>query len=212
MTDSQKDRLIRADRDLITRIVPRGASVLDLGCGDGFLLSQLIDQKEVRGHGVDIDESSLIRCIERGLSACQYDLDRGLADFPDDSFDYVILNQTLQVMAHPERVIREMLRVGRYGIVGFPNFGYWRLRMGFLFGGRMPKSEALPFEWYDTPNIRQLTIRDFHAFCAQERVSIIRREYFMLGKWRKAPTVGRWANLLAVVGMFVLKRIEERRV
>lgn len=206
MTDSQKDLLTRADRDLITRLVPAGARVLDLGCGDGSLLAQLRDQKQVRGYGVDIDESHLLACIERGLSVCQYDLDRGLADFPDDSWDYVILNQTLQVVASPDLVIREMLRIGRYGVVGFPNFGYWRLRAQLLLTGRMPKSDALPFEWYDTPNIHLLTIGDFRTFCARERISIIHEEFFLAGEWRESPLVHKWANLFAKLGMFVLER------
>ncbi len=211
MTDSQKDRLIRADRDLITRIVPPETRVLDLGCGDGSLLAQLTEQKKVRGYGVDIDESKLIRCIERGLSVCQLDLDRGLADFQDNSWDYVILNQTLQVVRNPDRVIREMLRVGRFGVVGFPNFGHWRLRTRLLLEGKMPKSDALPFEWFDTPNIHQLTILDFKDFCSREGISIIREDYYMFGKWRRSALINRWANAFAVMGMFVLEKKGEGR-
>ena len=206
MTDSQIDRLTRADRDIIESIVPHGSHVLDLGCGDGGLLAELVEKKGVIGRGVDIDWQNLIRGMELGLSVYQGNLDEGLADFPDDSFDYVILNQTLQVITKPRAVIREMLRIGKYGIVGFPNFGNWYVRLSLLFSGRMPKSQTLPFEWHDTPNIHPLTITDFRDFCAKEGIQIIREEYFMLGKWRYSLTVNPLANFLALNGMFVIKR------
>ena len=204
MTDQQIEQLIRADRDLITEIVPQGSHILDLGCGDGSLLSRLIEEKGAKGRGLDIDEHNLILCMERGLSVTQGNLDDGLGDFLDNSYDYVILNQTLQVIKKPDKVIREMLRVGRFGIVGFPNFGHWFLRMSLLFRGRMPKSSALPFEWYNTPNIHQLTIRDFRNYCRFENISIIREEYFIAGKWRDSSLLHHFSNLFAVNGMFVL--------
>ncbi len=205
MTDQQIEQLIRADRDLITEIIPRDSQVLDLGCGDGSLLARLIKKKGVKGCGIDIDEHNLILCVEQGLSVSQDDLDEGLGDFLDDSYDYVILNQTLQVIKKPDKIIREMLRVGRFGIVGFPNFGHWFLRMNLLFRGKMPKSKILPFEWYNTPNIHPLTIRDFKDFCLSENISIIREEYFIAGKWRKSSLWKPFANMLALNGMFVLK-------
>jgi len=205
MTDQQIEQLVRADRDLITEIVPHGSHVLDLGCGDGSLLARLIEKKGVIGCGIDIDEHNLILCVERGLSVSQDDLDEGLGDFLDDSYDYVILNQTLQVIIKPDKIIREMLRVGRYGIVGFPNFGHWFLRMSLLFRGKMPKSKVLPFEWYKTPNIHPLTIRDFKDFCLSENISVIREEYFIANKWRNSSLWQPYANILALNGMFVLK-------
>ena len=211
MNNNHIDQLTRADRDIIEAIIPEGTHVLDLGCGDGGLLAELVEKKSVRGCGVDIDWQNLIRAMERGLSVYQGDLDEGLADFPDDSYDYVILNQTLQVITKPQTVIREMLRIGKYGIVGFPNFGHWRLRLSLLLRGRMPKSRTLPFEWHDTPNIHQLTIKDFKDFCTQECFTIIREEYFMLGKWRWSPLVNPLANLLALTGMFVIGRSERWR-
>ena len=202
---NQSKQILRADREIISRIIPQGAHVLDLGCGDGSLLADLVYGRGARGMGIEIDERHLVRSLGKGLSVCQYDLDRGLPDFPDRSYDYVILNQTLQVIRNPLRIIREMLRVGKFGIVGFPNFGHWRLRAELLFRGRMPKSKALPFEWYETPNIHQLTIVDFRAFCNEEDITIIREEYFMLGKWRQSPLVNPIVNLLAINGMFVLE-------
>ena len=205
MTVQEIDRLTRADRDLITEIVPGGSQVLDLGCGDGSLLIRLIEKKGVMGCGIDIDEHNLIKCVERGLSVSQDDLDDGLGDFLDGSYDYVILNQTLQGINKPGKIIKEMLRVGRFGIVGFPNFGYWFLRMNLLFRGRMPKSDMLPFEWYNTPNIHRLTILDFKDYCKAENISIIREEYFIAGKWRDSSTWQPYANFLAQNGMFVIK-------
>ncbi|MFC1607797.1 methionine biosynthesis protein MetW, partial [Candidatus Latescibacterota bacterium] len=156
MTASRIDRLTRADRDIIESIIPDGTHVLDLGCGDCGLLAELIEKKGVIGRGVDIDWQNLILGMERGLSVYQGDLDEGLSNFPDNSYDYVILNQTLQVITKPLLVVREMLRIGKYGIVGFPNMGHWRLRLGLMMNGRMPKSPVLPFEWHNTPNIHQL--------------------------------------------------------
>jgi methionine biosynthesis protein MetW len=204
MTDRQIDILTRADRDLITSIIPPHSHVLDLGCGDGGLLGELVEKKQVIGRGVEINEDNLIKCMERGLFVCQGDLDQGLSDYPDGSFDYVILNQTLQVIRKPEKILNEMLRVGKFGIIGFPNFGHWFVRTSFFLSGRMPKTSALPFTWYETPNIHQLTITDFKDFCRMGCISIIREEYYMLGKWRYSPSVNPFANLFAVTGMFVI--------
>ena len=205
MTDQQIDKLVRADRELITALVPENSHVLDLGCGDGSLLADLIAKKNVRGRGIDIDEANLINCVEQGLSVCQGDLDEGLSDYPDKSYDYVILNQTLQVMKKPEKVIKEMLRVGKNGIVGFPNFAYWKHRLHLMFKGRMPKSSELPFEWYNTPNIHLLTIKDFVVFCRNHDISIIHEEYLIFGKWMSLGLLRPYANLLALNGMYVIR-------
>ena len=206
MTKESIDKLTRADREIITRLIPDGVHVLDLGCGDGGLLAELKSRKKVVGRGVDINSANLIDAMERGLPVYQGNLDEGLMDFPSDSYDYVILNQTLQVITKPRTVLREMMRIGRYGIVGFPNFGHWYLRSGLFFTGRMPVSKTLPFTWHETPNIHQLTIRDFRDFCMREGYRIIHEEYLMLGKWRHSGLVNPFANILAQTGMFIIGR------
>ncbi len=199
------DHLIRTDAAMIARIVTPGSRVLDLGCGDGILLSRLIHEYGCSGQGIDIDEANLIACVKKGLSVIQFDLDAGLGDFPDGSFDYVILNQTLQVITRPERVIAEMLRVGRRGIVGFPNFGYWRVRLQFVGRGRMPRTPALPFAWFDTPNIHQLTVRDLAVFC-RERDILIREDHHCIGgRWRSGPLWRRLANWASATSIVVIE-------
>ena len=143
--------------------------MLDLGCGDGEPAALPAGTaRRVTGYGVEIDDDSVLACVKNGVNVIQGDLERGLSEFEDRSFDYVILSQTLQAMRNSERIINEMLRVGREGIVTFPNFGYWRNRLQVL-GGHMPVSDNLPYEWFDTPNVHLCTIADFERFCAEPR-------------------------------------------
>ena len=208
MTSQYVDRVSRTDRDMILTLVPEGARVLDLGCGDCSLLNELVREKRIQGAGLDIDGMPLINGLASGLNVFQGDLDEGLADFPDQSYDYVILNQTLQVVKNPMLVMGEVLRIGRFGILGFPNFAQWQLRRGLFFGGRAPKSPALPFEWYNTPNIRVLSIKDFFDYCRREKIDIVHQRYLIGGRWVKRVRWKRATNLLAHVGLFVITRQE----
>lgn len=164
----------RPDFAAIAAWIPQGAAVLDLGCGDGSLLQYLKSERNVRGYGVEISDAGIVACIQNGVNVIQNDLDSGLADFESNSFDYVILSQTLQATRHTEPLIQEMLRVGREGIVSFPNFGYWKNRLDVLFGN-MPVSKELPYQWYDTPNVHLCTFHDFEDLCATLKVQILER-------------------------------------
>lgn len=206
MTSQYIDRLSRTDRDMILTLVPEHARILDLGCGDCSLLIELVDRKQIQGTGLDIDGTQLVNGLASGLNVFQGDLDEGLSDFPDQSYDYVILNQTLQVVKSPLMVLNEMLRIGRFGIVGFPNFAQWQLRRGLFFGGRAPKSPALPFEWYDTPNIRVLSIKDFHDYCRKEKIRIVEKRYRIGRRWFRSYLWEPAINLMASVGLYVITR------
>lgn len=164
----------RTDFAAIASWIKPGSKVLDLGCGDGVLLRYLKQSLSVRGYGVEIDDANILACIKNGVNVIQNDLETGLSGFESDTFDYVILSQTLQAMHHTESIVKEILRVGREGIVTFPNFGYWRARWRVL-RGRMPVSKNLPYQWYDTPNVHLCTIEDFEAFCAEHGVRILER-------------------------------------
>ena len=164
----------RPDFAAIAACIPQGASVLDLGCGDGSLLRYLKDTRKVRGYGVEIDDLNIVACIQNGVNVIQSDLETGLSGFESDAFDFVILSQTLQATRHTEPLIQEMLRVGREGIVSFPNFGYWQNRLNVLLGN-MPVSKNLPYQWYDTPNVHMCTLHDFETFCAEKNLHILER-------------------------------------
>lgn len=164
----------RPDFDAIAAWIRPGAKILDLGCGDGSLLRYLRDTRNVFGYGVEIDDANLLKCFHNGINVIQSDLETGLSGFDSDSFDYVILSQTLQAMRHTEGIIQEMLRVGNEGIVSFPNFGYWRNRIQVITG-HMPISRSLPYHWYDTPNIHLCTLGDFEALCDQCDARILER-------------------------------------
>jgi methionine biosynthesis protein MetW len=164
----------RADFAAIANWIKPGARVLDLGCGDGALLRFLAEQRDTIGYGVEIDDDGVLACVSNSVNVVQGNMERGLSAFADGSFDYVILSQTLQAVRSSEQVVREMLRVGREGIVTFPNFGYWRNRL-HVMRGHMPVSDNLPYAWFDTPNIHLCTITDFENFCRSHDVRILER-------------------------------------
>jgi methionine biosynthesis protein MetW len=165
----------RPDFDAIAAVVAPRTSVLDLGCGDGLLLKFLSVSRGVTGYGIEIADENVLACVKNDVNVIQSDLERGLQGFDAGSFDYVILSQTLQAMRRTEAIVLEMLRVGRQGIVTFPNFGHWRSRWQVAFGGQMPVSPALPYQWYDTPNVHLCTIRDFEQFCADHAIRVLER-------------------------------------
>ncbi len=167
---------LRPDLAIISEWIKPGSRVLDLGCGDGTLLAHLARERDVDGYGLEIDPDNVEQCIRRGVNVIQSDLDDGLSDyFDDDSFDYVVMSQALQAMFYPDRLLREMLRVGREGIVTFPNFGHWKARLQLALGGHMPVSSALPNEWYNTPNIHLCTLKDFEILCARLGLHVLQR-------------------------------------
>ena len=196
-----RELLGRSDYAIIGEIVEPETKVLDLGCGEGELLEWLASNKDVDARGVEISGAKVQKAIARGVSVFQCDIDEGLADYPDQAFDYVILSQTLQETRYPRKVLREMLRVGRRAIVAFPNFGHWRMRMSMLFSGRAPRTSLFPYEWYESPNIHILTVQDFEALAAMESL-VVERRYFLAGHRKVA-----WQpNLRAEVAVFLVRR------
>ena len=181
--------------------VASGASVLDLGCGDGELLSRLIEQKQVRAQGIEISDLAIHRCVARGLSVFQEDIDTGLADYADKSFDIVILNQTFQQVKKPDFVLREALRVGKRAIVGFPNFLNFSARVQMFFGGKVPVTASLPYEWYDTPNLHFLSIADFNEYCKKRDIRVEKAAFI-----RKNKKIRLLPNLFAEIGLFLLSK------
>ena len=171
----------RPDLEAIARWVAPGSRVLDLGCGDGSLLKHLWERNQAHGYGVEIDDAEVLACMRNDVNVLQLDLESGLALFQDDSFDYVILSETLQTIHRIELLMREMLRVGTEAIVSFPNFGHWRDRLQVL-AGRMPVSEELPHQWYDTPNVHLCTLADFEALCARLGARIRERAVLHSGR------------------------------
>jgi methionine biosynthesis protein MetW len=195
-----RDLLGRSDYAIIGEIVPDGAKVLDLGCGEAELLEWLAVHKGVDARGVEIAGEKVKRAIARGVSVFQGDINEGLADYPDGAFDYVILSQTLQETLHPRQVLHEMARVGRHVIVAFPNFGHWRVRLSMLTSGRAPRTSLFPYAWYESPNIHFLTVQDFEELADLETLEVERR-YFLSGHRKVA-----WMpNLAAEVAVFLLR-------
>ncbi|MFZ5756423.1 MAG: methionine biosynthesis protein MetW [Pseudomonadota bacterium] len=196
---------MRAELEIIGNWVKPGSRVLDLGCGDGSLLEYLARQRQVSSYGIEIDHDEIRACIERGVNVIEQDIDEGLRNFDDGSFDTVVMTQALQALHNPHLVIGEMLRVGREAIVTFPNFGHWRPRFYLTFKGRMPISESLPHQWYDTPNIHLCTFRDFDVLCRDNGWHVLDR-LVVDARHREGLLMQAFPNLLGEIAIYRLTR------
>jgi homoserine O-acetyltransferase len=193
----------RRDYERIANIIQPGSAVLDLGCGDGSLLRRLVRQHGVDAMGVEHDEDALIKCVERSLTVVEFNLERDLASFASQSWDYVILSRTLQTLRRPADVLNEMLRIGRQAIVSFPNFAYWRLLLRYLTTGRSPQADTPTEPWHVTPNLRTLTVRDFEDFCRERDIEVLDRVFLRSGGQH---TVRWWPNIRAYEAIYVLRK------
>ncbi len=198
---------MRADLRIISDLIKHGARVLDLGCGEGELLAHLKDHKAVNGYGLEIDTDNITTCIHKGVNVIEQDLDDGLDSFDDNSFDMVIMTETLQSVHAPDHLLEEMLRIGRECIVTFPNFAYWRCRLYLALNGRMPVSEHLPHSWYDTPNIHLCTFRDFERLCQARGFDIIER-FVVDAEHVNRPLINRFPNFFGTFAFYRLGRLQ----
>lgn len=199
--------LLRGDLQLIADMIAPESRVLDVGCGDGTLLAHLVRDKRVDGRGIEISTAGVNACVSAGLSVIQGNAETDLFDYPDAAFDYVVLSQTLQAVHEPKVILQQLLRIGRHAVVSLPNFAHWRLRWYLLFRGRMPKSEVLSFEWYDTPNIHLCSIQDFVSLCRELGI-VIERSVCLdhKGLRHRISRSMALANLLGEQAVFLLRR------
>ena len=197
----ENKKTIQLDYRIILDLIKEKSSALDLGCGDGELLRILSDKKNVKSQGIEIDDQAIYKCVEKGLNVLHGDIDTSLSEYGDKSFDYVIMNQSLQQVIHLEEVLNNALRVGKQVIVGFPNFTYYKARLQIFFLGRTPVTPALPYKWYQTPNLHCLSIADFKIYCKQHRIKVEKALY--LGVHKK---VCLFPNVLANSSIFLISR------
>jgi methionine biosynthesis protein MetW len=194
---------IRLDHRIIFSVIEKGAKILDLGCGEGDLLNLLTREKQVTAQGIEKDDRAIQECVKKGVSVFHDDIESGLREYPDNSFDYVILNQSMEEIKNVESLIHDALRIGNRIIISFPNFAYYKSRVMLFFRGRAPVTKSLPYSWFDTPNVRFLTITDFRDFCIQKKIRIT-GSYF-LGERREIKIM---PNLFALNAIFILSRGE----
>ena len=197
---------IRVDLLEIARVIEPGATVLDVGCGDGSLLDYLVREKQVDGRGIELSPEGVNKSIAKGLSVIQGNAEEDIDFYPDQSFDYVILSQTLQAMKRPDLMLEQLLRVGRKAVVSFPNFGHWKVRLNLGLLGTMPVNSTLDYPWYSTPNIHFCTIRDFVNLCRQADIHIEQSMAINARGYRMPVQAVRLANLMATQGMYVITR------
>jgi methionine biosynthesis protein MetW len=196
-----KDEGINLDHRTILGFIKPRSTVLDLGCGSGELLHILAKKKKVRGQGIEIDEQAIYECVAKGVSVFHGDVDSGLPEYKDKSFDYVILNQSLQQIRHVDTVLKDALRVGKKVIVGIPNFAYYKARIQMFFGGRAPVTGSLPYQWYETPNLHFLSLLDFINYCRSKNINIEESKYISDNK-----RIAVFPNLFALVGVFLISK------
>lgn len=197
-TETTPER-IRPDHRIILGMIAPESRVLDLGCGDGELIHRLLEEKNAWVQGIELDEGAIVDCVRKGLSVCQSDIESGLREYPSGSFDYVILNQSLQEVRRASFLLKEALRVGRRVIVGFPNFAHLGARISLFFGGRAPMTPSLPYRWHDTPNVRFLSIDDFVRFCREQGFTIEQARFLAGDK-----EIRFWPNLRALDAIFLI--------
>jgi methionine biosynthesis protein MetW len=191
---------IKEISEIILSSIKNKARIIDLGCGEGSLI-KLLQRKNINVVGIDIDNKKIEKCIHQGLSVINYNINDGFLDYKDKSFDYVILNQTLQVVKNPVKILNEAVRIGKTVVVGFPNFAYYSIRFSLLLKGKMPVSKTLPYQWYDTPNIHLFTIKDFINICCKNKIKIIKKVY---PKIKILSSI--WPNLLSEQAIFLVEK------